>query len=176
MATDYGKLANDIKGIVDNLGVKRGEVQQLFGSDGKNAKVKAALDEVDRLTNALHKATANPITNEERQRKLADLDAKIKLVEITRATDPDFTERIEAEHELTVLNAVKGTYLEADVLQFGDLIDEDNHSLQTLLTEAQTEIVARQELQRVLKGIEIVLRVGTFAGAVAAKLAIAAAK
>jgi hypothetical protein len=176
MATDYSKLAKNIKQIVDDVGVTRGEVQQLFGSDGKNAEVKQAMDEVDKLTKALGDAMANPITAEEQQRKLEDLDARIKLVEITRATDPDFQDRIEAEHDLTVLNAIKATYVESTVLQFGDLIDEDNHSLKSLLEEAQKDIAARQDLQRVLKGIEVVLRVGAFSGAVAAKLAIAAAK
>jgi hypothetical protein len=174
MATDYGKLATDVKGIVDGLGIQRGDIQQLFGTDGQNPKVQAAMDEVDKLTKALQNAVTTEITEEERQRKLADLEAKIGLARITQATDPDVNDRIEAEHDLTVLLAVKATYLQANILRIGDLIDQDNHSLKSLLAQAQTEIGARQNLSRVLKGIQIVLQVGAFAGAVAAKLAIAA--
>ena len=176
MPTDYDKLAKDIKGIVDGVGVQRGDVQKLFGSDGQNPEVKAAMDELDKLTKALEAILSTAVTGEERKRKLADLDAKINLAQITQATDPDVNDRIAAEHDLTVLLAVKGTYLESEVLQFGDLIDEDNHSLKILLAQAQTEISARQDLARVLKGVQIVLQVGAFTGAAAAKLAIAAAK
>ncbi|HKC93748.1 MAG TPA: hypothetical protein VKB81_06975 [Nitrospira sp.] len=45
----------------------------------------------------------------------------------------------------------------------------------TLLKEADRDIKARQNLQRVLKGIEVVLSVGAFGAALAAKLAVAAA-
>ena len=175
MATDYAELAKEIQGIVEDLGLKKEEVQQVSDRDGENAQVQQALDAVDQLTSALQHAMEDPMTDQERQDKLADLDSKINLAQVTAATDPDYTERIEAQRELTVLLSAKAGIVESRVLQFGDLIGEDGQALKAILIQAGNEIQARQDLARVLKGIEMVMRVGAFAGAAAAKLASAAA-
>ena len=56
-------------------------------------------------------------------------------------------------------------------MRFGDLLDVDGDNVRQLIEDANRDIEARQNLGRVLKGVEVALRVAGFGAAAAAKVA-----
>lgn len=165
-----------LRGAVAALGVQKQEIQDVLDKGGADRRVTDALDAVDNLFKDLDdKITSTAVTEAERKRKIAQLKSDISVLQLIDATDPDFNRRIQAERDLARLTAQLGVYQVQAVLNFGDLLNEDQTTLKEALAQAAKHIQARKNLARVLKGIEIGLRVGAFAGGLAGKLAVAAA-
>ncbi len=174
---DFNAIASEFQKILAALGVKKQEIQDIVDKGGDDQHVSAALDAVDELFKALGtQLSETPLTPEERQRKIEQLKSDIKVLELIDATDPDFNRRIEAERNLARLNAQLGVYLAQSALRFEDLLGEDQNQLKTVIVQAAKDIQARKNLARVLKGIEVGLRVAAFSAGLAAKLAVTAAK
>jgi hypothetical protein len=171
---DFPKIAAEFQKIVAALGVKKQEIQEVLDKGGDDKRVSDALDAVD----SLFKDIDDKITTtaeEERKRKIAQLKSDISVRQLIDATDPDFDHRIQAERDLARLTAQLGVYQAQTVLNFGDLLNEDETTLKAALAQAAKDIQARKNLARVLKGIEIGLRVAAFGGGLAGKLAVTAA-
>ena len=174
---DFQKIAAEFQKIVAALGVKKQEIQEVVDKGGDDKRVSDALDAVDKLFKDLDdKITTTAVTEEERKRKIEQLRADISVKQLIDATDPDFDHRVQAERDLARLTAQLGVYQAQAVLNFGDLLNEDETTLKEALAQAAKDIQARQNLARVLKGIEIGLRVAAFGGGLAGKLAVTAAK
>ncbi len=173
---DYAALAKELKELVDQLGIKKAEIQQVVDGSGNTQKVQAAIDAVNQLVQHLRAhAAATPITQEEQQRKLEELRSRIDMLRIIDATSPDLEERLEAEREISRLTSLVGAYQSETALRFDQLLGDDALQIATLLEQAGKEIAARANLARVLKGVELGLRAGAFVATLAAKLSIAAA-
>jgi hypothetical protein len=102
---DFGALRDQIKKLVDDLGVTKDELQTIFdgGAAGAAAekKKKKAMDSVDKLVAALRKVVAStPISDVERDRKIADLEGEIESLKIIVSLSPDFQERMTARDEI----------------------------------------------------------------------------
>ena len=167
------KLAKDFKKIIKALGIKKEEIEDVIESGGKEDTTNKILDKLATLTKKTQKLLKeHQISESERKRKLAELEARIELLELMQGTEPDFEKRMEAERKLTRLVAQRGTMESLDIFHFENLLDPNGDELATLLKEADKDIKARKNLRRVLKGIEIVLRVAAFGASSAAKLAV----
>jgi hypothetical protein len=174
-SVNFKDLAGELKGVVEDLGVKKEELQAIADSGGSNQKVKATIDSVMKLLEAIKKRTAETtITPVEQKRKTEELQSRIELLRIIDATSPSFEERMRAEREISRLTSLIGVYQSATALHFDQLLGDDAMDLRVLLEQAGREISARNDLARVLKGVEVALRVGAFAATLASKLAIAA--
>jgi len=174
---DFQKIATDFQKIVSGLGVKKQELQEIADKGGTAKSVNDALDAVDSLFKNLDdEVSTTAVTEEERQRKIEQLKADISVKRLIDATDPDFNNRVQAERDLARLTAQLGVYQAQGVLNFGDLLNEDETTLKEALTQAAKDIQARKNLARVLKGIEVGLRVAGFSAGLASKLAVTAAK
>jgi hypothetical protein len=92
---------------------------------------------------------------------------------LIKAFESDFEERMRLNRKLSRLSATLGTWEVMDVFHFETLLDPEGQDFKTLLEEADKDIKARQNLQRVLKGVEVVFRVGAFGASLAAKMAAA---
>jgi hypothetical protein len=172
---DFKQIAGEFQNVVTALGVKKQEIQDVIDKGGDDKRVNDALDAVDALFKVLDdKVATTAVTEAERKRKIEQLKSDISVLELIDASDPDFDRRIQAERDLARLNAQLGVYQAQDVLNFGDLLNEDQTTLQAALAQAAKDIQARKNLARVLKGIEIGLRVAAFSGALAGKLAVTA--
>ena len=173
---DFKEVAAEFQKIVAALGVKKQEIQEVIDRGADDKRVSDALDAVDKLFKDLDdKVTTTAVTEEERKRKIEQLKADMSVLQLIDATDPDFDRRIQAERDLARLTAQLGVYQAQAVLKFGDLLNEDATTLKAALVEAAKDIRARKNLARVLKGIEIGLRVAAFSGGLAGKLAVTAA-
>jgi hypothetical protein len=173
---DYQAIADELKDLVNRLGKKKAEIQQLFDRGGDSPVVQAAIEDANTLVARLKdRAAQTPITEQERQRKMAGLQARIDELTIIDASSPDFDRRMDAEREMSRLTAELGVFESQKVMQFDQLLGEDDMRIATLLRQAQMEIAARQDLARVLKGVEVALRAGSFVATLASKLAIARA-
>jgi hypothetical protein len=173
---DFQKIAAEFQKIVTALGVKKQEIQEVLDKGGDDKRVSDALDAVDNLFKDIDdKITTTAVTEEERKRKITQLKSDISVLRLIDATDPDFDRRIQAERDLARLTAQLGVYEAQTVLNFGDLLNEDETTLKAALAQAAKDIQARKNLARVLKGIEIGLRVAAFSGGLAGKLGVTAA-
>jgi hypothetical protein len=172
---DYKAAATELKGVVQTLGVTKKELQDIAdkGEAGQRAEdkvkaVEAALNVVRDI------ARKTEITEVERQRKIAQLEADLELLEIINSTSPDMQERLKAQRDISRCAAALGAYKAATVLRVEELLDDNKEELKMILAEAAKDIAARQNLQRVLKGVEVLLRAAVFTAALMSKLAIAA--
>ena len=172
---DLAAIGKEFKDVVKAIGIQKEEIDGILSGGGPAAKKKAALDKLAAASKKLKKLMASTqVTAEERKRKLAELEADIEVDNILLATETDFQERIRVRRRLTRRESSVGTLKAAGVFRFDQLIDEDGNSFAELLEEADRDIQSRQNLQRVLKGIEVALRVGVFGAALTAKMAAAA--
>ena len=86
----------------------------------------------------------------------------------------DFEERMKAERELTRPRSQHGVWISQETFHFEDLVDFEGDEIASLLREADKDVKSRMNLKRVLKGVEVFLRVSVFSGALAAKVAASA--
>ncbi|MDY7232762.1 hypothetical protein [Hyalangium rubrum] len=173
---DYKAVATELKGLVQKLGVSKKELQDIHDRGEAGTRAEERVKEVEAALLAVQDIVRKTeLTEAERQRKIAQLEADLELLEIINSTSPDFQERLSAQRHITRCLAVLGTYKAASVLRIEQLLDDNKDELKTILAEAAKDIAARQNLQRVLKGVEVLLRATAFTAALTSKLAIAAA-
>jgi hypothetical protein len=171
---DYKKIAEELKALVEKLGVSQKDLQNLTDRGGPANQIEQKLKEVDTALASLQAVTSQTQLSEtERKRKIAQMEADIDLLRITNANSPDFQERLDAQRELIRLTTALGTYKTADVLRIEDLLDDSQDEIKLILAEAAKDIAARQNFARVMNGIGLVLRVAVFSAALTSKLAIA---
>ena len=170
---DFKKLAEDFKKIIKDLGIKKEEIEEVIESGARKDTTNKILDKLASITKKTQKLLKEQqIPESERKRKLAELEARIELLELIRGIEPNFEKRMEAERELTRLVAQRGVMESLDIFHFENLLDPTSDELGTLLKEAEKDIKARKNLRRVLKGVEIVMRVAAFGASSAAKIAV----
>lgn len=173
---DYKAAATELEGLVKSLGITKKELEDIAsrGEAGQRAddKVKAletALATVREL------ARKTELTGTERQRKISQLESELELLELIKSTSPDSQERLKAQRDIARCAAALGAYKAANVLRVEQLLDENKDELKTILAEAARDIESRQNLQRVLKGVEGLVRVTVFTAALMTELAVGAA-
>jgi ABC-type Na+ transport system ATPase subunit NatA len=171
---DYKALASELKDLVSQLGVKKDELQSIAEGGKAGASTQVLIDQTMSLLESLKKQTGQTtITEVEQRRKTEELQSRIGLLQIIDATSGDFDERMRAEREISRLTSLLGVYQSATAMRFDQLLGDDEMELRVLMEQAGREIAARNDLSRVMKGIEVALRAGAFAATLAAKLAIA---
>lgn len=178
MAT-FSELKQSFLDLIKSIGIQKQEIEGLISGASKTspAKQKAVLDNLDAAMKQVRELMGSTeITADERNRRIAELQSQIEQIELLKSFESDFDERMRLGRELSRLSATLGTWKSMDVFHFETLLDpESQEDFKTLLEEADKDIQARQNLQRVLKGAEVVLRVAAFGAGLAAKLAVAAA-
>lgn len=164
------------KELITTIGEQRQLIQNVVASGAVSpGKQKAALDALDEaMTDLRDLMEATKIPEQERTRRIAELRAEIDRIELHKDFESDFDTRMSLVRKLSRLNATLGTWYSMNVFHFETLLDPQGQDFKTLLEEADKDIKARQNLQRVLKGIEVALSVGAFGAALAAKLAASA--
>ena len=173
LSKEFKKLSEEFKKIVKELGVKKEEIEDVIESGEKKEDTDKILNRLASITKKTQKLLKeNQISESEKKRRLAELESRIELLEIIQGTETDFEKRMQAERELTRLVAQRGTMQALDIFHFENLLDPSGDELGVLLKEAEKDIKARSNLRRVLKGVEIVLRVAAFGASAAAKFAV----
>lgn len=172
---DYKAMAVELKGLVQKLGVSKQELQELLDQGGSTQKAEDKVKEIEAALARLKAiASQTEITDAERKRKIAELEFDLEQLRIISTTDPDYQERIRSQREISYLTAVLTAYQAQGVLRIEQLLDDSQTELKTVLAEAAKDIAARQNLKRVMKGAEVVLRAAVFTATLVSKLAIAA--
>ncbi len=172
---DYKAMAVELKGLVQKLGITKKELQDLVDRGGSAQKIDEKVKEIEAALARVAAITSQTqLTEAERQRKMAELEFDLEQLQIISISDPDFQERIRAQKEISYLTAVLTAYRAQGVLRIEQLLDDTQTELKTVLAEAAKDIAARQNLQRVMKGAEVVLRATVFTATLVSKLAIAA--
>jgi hypothetical protein len=173
---DYKAMAVELKGLVQKLGTSKKDLQDLVDKGGAFQKAEEKVKEIEAALSRLTAITSQTeITDAERKRKMAEIEFDLEQLQIISASDPDFHERIRAQKEISYLTAVHAAYQAQGVLRIEHLLDDTQTELKTVLAEAAKDIAARQNLQRVMKGAEVVLRATVFTATLVSKLAIASA-
>ena len=172
MSTNYVQMAKDFKVLVGQLGIKKAELEALRERPAGAPQVEEAARKLEGLTAQVQTLLAQAqVPDDERARKLKELDAELDLLDILAATNPDPAARVVAQREIARLTARRGVYQAQAALRFEHLLDTEKIELKELLLEAQKDIRERQNLARVLKATEVVLRIAVFSATLAAKLA-----
>jgi hypothetical protein len=172
---DYKAMAVELKGLVQKVGISKKELQDLMDQGTSAQKTEEKVKEIEAALSMLKAITSQTaITEAERQRKIAELEFDLEQLNVISVADPDFQERIRAQKEIALLTAVLTAYQAQAVLRIEQLLDDTQTELKTVLAEAAKDIAARQNLQRVMKGAEVVLRATVFTATLVSKLAIAA--
>jgi hypothetical protein len=177
--TDFLALSKAFRDLMETIGIQKEEIEGIVSegpptSDQGKKKKESALDKLDSAMENLRKLMSeNEITAEERKRRITELDAEIKRIDLLKDFETDFEERMRLNRKLSRLHATLGTWETMDVFHFETLLDPEGQDFRVMLEEADKDIKARRNLQRVLKGAEIALRVGAFGAALAAKMAVA---
>ncbi|HLL03579.1 MAG TPA: hypothetical protein VK539_23545 [Myxococcaceae bacterium] len=171
---DYKAAATELEGLVKSLGITKKELQDIASrgeagqrADDKMKAVETALATVREL------ARKTELTGKERQRRISELESELELLETITSTSPDSQERLKAQRDIARVSAALGAYKAANVLRVEQLLDENKDELKAILAEAARDIESRQNLQRVLKGVEGLVRVTVFTAALMTELAIA---
>jgi chromosome segregation ATPase len=169
---DYKATAAELEKLVQTLDVSKKELQDIAtrGETGKRTdeKLKAVEEALTQVREIVRKTE---LTGAERQRKIAQLESELELLETINSTSPDSQERLKAQRDISRCSAALGAYKVASVLRVEELLDENRDELKAILAEAARDIAARQNLQRVLKGVEVVLRTTVFTAALMKELA-----
>jgi hypothetical protein len=172
---DYKAMAVELKALVQKVGITKQELQDLMDKGGSAQKTEEKVKEIEAALGRLQTITSQTeITEAERKRKMAEIEFDLEQLQVISISDPDFQERIRAQKEIAYLTAVLTAYQAQGVLRIEQLLDDTQTELKTVLAEAARDIAARQNLQRVMKGAEVVLRAAVFTGTLVSKLAIAA--
>jgi hypothetical protein len=173
---DYKAMAGELESLVQQVGISKKELQDLLDQGGSAQKIEEAIKAIEAALNKLKTVTSQTeITDKERERKMKEIEGKLRHLEDVSVSDPDFRERIRAQREISYLTSVLTNYRVQGMLRIEHLLDESQTDLKTVLAEAAKDIAARQNLQRVMKGAEVVLRATIFTATLVAKLAIAGA-
>lgn len=170
---DFMALSQKFKDLIKSIGVQKEEIENIIaGGSASSDEKEAILDKLDAAMKALRNLmAANEISEEERKRRIAALKADIERTELLKDFEADFEKRMRLSRKLTRLHATLGTWQALNVFHFETLLDFEGQDFKTLLEEADKDIKARRNLQRVLKGVEVALRVGAFGAALTAKMA-----
>lgn len=172
--TDYKTMAAELTELVQKVGISKKELQDLLDQGGSAQKSEEKVKEIEAALARLKAITSQTeITEKERERKMAELEGKLQQLEIVGITDPDFQKRIMAQREISYLTSVHTAYAAQGVLRIEHLLDDGQTEIKLVLAEAAKDIAARQNLQRVMKGAEVVLRAAVFTATLVRKLAIA---
>jgi len=108
---EFVELSQKFKDLIKSIGVQKGEIENIFadGSASSNKK-KSILDKFDTAMKKLRKLMAeNVITEEERKRRIAELNAEIGKIELLKHFEADFEERMRLNRKLSRLSATLGT-------------------------------------------------------------------
>jgi chromosome segregation ATPase len=169
---DFKAAATELEGLAKVLGVTKQELQDIAArgeagqrADDKVKAVEAALTKVREL------ARKTELSEVERQRKISELQSELELLETIKSTSPDPQERLKAQRDIARCSAALGAYKAANVLRIEQLLDENREELKAILAEAAKDLEARQNLQRVLKGVEALMRVTVFTAALMTEMA-----
>ena len=171
---DYKAAATELEGLAKTLGVTKQELQDIVsrGEAGQRADDKVKAVEAA-LTTVRELVRKTEISEAERQRRISLLQEDLELLETITSTSTDSQERLKAQRDIARCSAALGAYKAARVLCIEQLLDENKDELKAILAEAARDIEARQNLQRVLKGVEALMRVTVFTAALVTELAIA---
>ena len=172
--SDYRALAERMNGLVTDLGTGRQQLQELASQASPPEQTNPIFDYFSRVAAHIQEVLANSVlTEQERQRKMAQLRSDIELLRIIDNTSPDHNERLQAEREISRLSARLGVFQAQGVLRFSELLDETGAEVAAVLAQAQQDLATRQTLQQVLLAVESLIRVAAFGATLATKLAIA---
>lgn len=172
---NYKQVAEELKTLVGKLGVSKKELQDIVDRGAAAPSFEKKLEEVDKALARVRELSSTTLTDVEKQRKMVQMESDMELLSIIIDTSPVYEERLKAQREKARISAALGTYKAQGVLRIEDLLDEDENEIRVILAEAAKDIAARQNLQRVLKGVEVLLRVTVFSATMTSKLALAAA-
>jgi chromosome segregation ATPase len=170
---DYKAAAAELEGLAKALGVTKQELQDIAarGEAGQRADDKMKAVETA-LTAVREIARKTEISEKERQQRISELESDLDLLQTITSTSPDPQERLKAQRDIARCTAALGAYKAANILRIEQLLDENKDELKAVLAEAAKDIESRQNLQRVLKGVETLMRVTAFTAALVAKLAV----
>lgn len=172
--SDYGALAEQLNGVVTDLGTGRQQLQALAGQPNPPERTNPLVDYFSQVAAHIQQVLANNVlTEKERQRKMAQLQSDIELLRIIDSTSPDYNERLQAEREISRLSARLGVFQAQDVLRFSELLDENGAEVASVLAQAQQDLATRQTWQQIALAVESLIRVAAFGATMATKLAIA---
>jgi 5'-3' exonuclease len=172
---DYKAMAVELKSLVQKVGASKKELQDEMDRGGSPQKAEEKVKEIEAALSRLKAITSQTeLSDAERKRKMAEIEFDLEQLKIISVSDPDFQERIRAQKEISYLTAVHAAYQAQGVLRIEQLLDDTQTELKIVLAEAAKDIAARQNLQRVMKGAEVVLRATVFTATLVSKLAIAA--
>lgn len=176
MAIDYKGVVTEFKNAIEGLGLQREEIEKLVKGSAPDAKkTKKALDAVDALGKALEALVdSTQLPESELKRRVAELEVQIEVATLLREQEDDEEKRRELRQRIAVLSGRLMVLGSLDAFRVGDLMDEDGQKLKSLIEDANRDIQARHDFARVLKGVEIALRVAAFGAAAVAKVAAAA--
>jgi hypothetical protein len=171
----FQESSQQFKNLITTIGSQRPLLESIVaGGSVSPAKQKASLDTLGTAMTQLRGLMgATQVPDQEKTRRMAELQAQIDQIELLKNFESDFDARMRLVRKLSRLNSTLGTWQSMDVFHFETLLDSDGHDFRVLLEEAEKDIQSRQNLQRVLKGVEVALSVGAFGAALAAKLAAA---
>jgi len=172
---DFAKRSQEFKDLIKSIGVEKVEIENIVTGGKATIKEKESIfKNIDDAMKKLSKLMADTeVTAEERKRRVTELQSEIDRIMLIKAFESDFEERMRLNRKLSRLSATLATWEAMDVFHFETLLDPEGQDFKTLLEEADKDIKARQNLQRVLKGVEVVFRVGAFGASLAAKMAAA---
>ena len=172
---DYNELGNTFIKLTKDLNIAKADLAAVIESPTNDDERDKAIKKARTIGAKLAKEVRdNELPDVERKRRIASLEARIDNLELIIAFESDFDERMKAERELTRLRGQHGVWISQEIFHFEDLVDFEGDELAILLREADKDIKSRANLKRVLKGIEIFLRISAFSSALAAKVAASA--
>ena len=169
---DHKKLVNTFKKLSKELNITKAELKTVIDNPVSDSDRDKVIKKARTIGARLVKETReSQIPDAERKRKIVALESRMQNLELIIAFNPDFDERMQAESELTRLRSQHGVWIAQEIFHFEDLVDFEGDEIAILLREADKDVKSRMNLKRVLKGVEIFLRVSVFSAALAAKIA-----
>lgn len=169
---DFNELADTFNELSKDLNVNKADLISVMDNPTNDSERKKVIKTARTIGAKLMKEVKdNKIPEGERKRRIAALEARIDDLELVLAFHPDLEERMKAEKELHRLRSMHGVWISQEIFHFEDLVDFEGDEIATLLREADKDVKSRMNLKRVLKGVEVFLRVSAFSAALAAKIA-----
>ncbi len=169
---DYKAIAAELDTLVKRMGVSKEELQSILAKGEPAQKAAARVQELEAsLTRVQEITRQTQLTDEERRQRISQLEEELKLLELINSTSPDTQERVQAQRQISRCAAVLGAYKAAAVLCIEHLLDDNKDEMRAILDEAAQDIASRQDLQRVLKGVEVLLRATVYTATVTARMA-----
>lgn len=169
---DYKAAATELEGLAKALGVTKQELQDIAARGEAGPRAEDKVKAVEAALTAVREITRRTeLSGVERQQRISQLESELELLETIKSTSTDSQERLKAQRDIARSSAALGAYKAANVLRIEQLLDENKEALQAILAEAAKDLEARQNLQRVLKGVEALMRVTVFTAALMTELA-----